>query len=31
MNTKQHEWIDGGYDEDLLPLLQNALKNRAKK
>ena len=31
LNTKQHEWIDGGYDEDLLPLLQNALKTPGKK
>ncbi|HIE5560956.1 sulfatase [Enterobacter kobei] len=31
MNSKQHEWIDGGYDEDLLPLLQNALKAPGKK
>ncbi|HDC4623395.1 TPA: phosphoethanolamine transferase [Enterobacter kobei] len=31
MNSKQHEWIDGGYDEDLLPLLQNALKALGKK
>ncbi|WJW86169.1 MULTISPECIES: phosphoethanolamine transferase [Enterobacter] len=31
LNTKQHEWIDGGYDEDLLPLLQNALKAPGKK
>ncbi|EMC7917794.1 phosphoethanolamine transferase [Enterobacter kobei] len=31
INSKQHEWIDGGYDEDLLPLLQNALKAPGKK
>lgn len=31
LNTKQHEWIDGGYDEDLLPLLRNALKTPGKK
>lgn len=31
MNTKKHEWLEGGYDEDLLPLLQNALKAPGKK
>ncbi|MCK6856988.1 phosphoethanolamine transferase [Enterobacter cloacae] len=31
MNTKKHEWLEGGYDEDLLPLLQNALKTPGKK
>jgi len=31
MNTKQHEWIDGGYDESLLPSLQNALEKPGKK
>lgn len=31
LNTKEHEWLDGGYDEDLLPLLQNALKAPGKK
>ncbi|WP_431615155.1 phosphoethanolamine transferase [Enterobacter chengduensis] len=31
MNTKHHEWIEGGYDEDLLPFLQNSLKTPGKK
>ncbi|EGQ5298779.1 phosphoethanolamine transferase [Enterobacter hormaechei] len=31
LNTKQQKWIEGGYDEDLLPLLQNALKTSGKK
>lgn len=31
MNTKQHIWIEGGYDEELLPLLQGALKAPGKK
>lgn len=31
MNSKQHKWIDGGYDESLLPSLQNALKKPGKK
>lgn len=31
LNAKQHKWIEGGYDEDLLPLLQDALKKPGKK
>ncbi|MBM3072438.1 phosphoethanolamine transferase [Lelliottia sp. RWM.1] len=31
MNARQHEWVDGGYDEDLLPLLNDALKKPGKK
>lgn len=31
MNTKEHQWIEGGYDEDLLPLLNEALKKPGKK
>ncbi|MFH5069659.1 phosphoethanolamine transferase [Enterobacter cloacae complex sp. 2024EL-00215] len=31
MNTKQHEWVEGGYDEGLLPLLGDALKKPGKK
>lgn len=31
MNTKEHQWLDGGYDEDLLPLLNAALKKPGKK
>lgn len=31
MNAHQHEWVDKGYDEALLPLLDEALKKPGKK
>lgn len=31
MNAHQHEWVEEGYDEDLLPLLNEALKKPGKK
>ncbi|QLY69370.1 phosphoethanolamine transferase [Citrobacter freundii] len=31
MNAHQQEWVDHGYDEALLPLLQNALQKSGKK
>jgi len=31
LKAHQHEWVDGSYDEELLPLLDNALKMPGKK
>jgi len=31
MNAHQHEWVEKGYDEELLPLLKDALKKPGKK
>ena len=31
MNANQHEWVEKGYDEALLPLLSEALKKPGKK
>jgi glucan phosphoethanolaminetransferase (alkaline phosphatase superfamily) len=31
MNTRQHEWVNGGYDDALLPLLNQALAKPGKK
>lgn len=31
MNTHQHEWVNGGFDDALLPLLNQALEKPGKK
>lgn len=31
MNTKQHQWVEGGFDDALLPLLSQALAKPGKK